>query len=152
MKKVFKNERAPNVPIDVISYTKKMISQNPYVTVHVGTDSQNHRRHTFFVVCVCYRYGNRGVHVIYHKIKEKKIKDKYTRLWKETELTMEVAMHISNNNLKVDWVDFDLNDDDAYFSNKLVSSSLGWARGYGYKCNVKPETLVACRAADHLCR
>jgi uncharacterized protein len=152
MKRVFRNERAPDKVLDVISHTKEMIKEHPDLKVYVGTDSQNKRRYTHYAVCVCYRYGHRGVHVIYNRWKEKKIKDKFKRLWREAEVTIEVAEHITANNLKVDYLDFDFNDDEAFFSSKLVQATTGWARGLGYKCNTKPETLVACRAADHLCR
>jgi len=149
---VFRNERNPELRVNAISYSREMLQKHPDLVIHVGCDSQNHRRKTQYAICVCYRYGTRGVHVIYHKWKEKKNRDMYTRLWKEAQLSIDLAMFLRDGGIEVDFIDFDFNEDDSYRSSQLVQGSVGMARGLGFEANVKPETLVACRAADHLCR
>jgi len=37
-------------------------------------------------------------------------------------------------------------------SNKLISATKGWANSLGYKVNVKPNSQIATRAADHHCK
>jgi predicted RNase H-related nuclease YkuK (DUF458 family) len=154
MKRVFRNERKVGEVYDVIKYTQKILSEFPDATIHVGTDSQNHRRKTTYAICVCYRYGLRGVHVIYNRTHIKpKIKDRWTRLWKEAEMSIEVAEYIQNNSsFKVHTIDMDYNNDKHHFSSKLVQAAKGWAQSLGYKVSVKPEEQVATRAADHLCQ
>lgn len=154
MKRVFRNERNPGEIHDVIEYTRKILSEYPNATIHIGTDSQNHRRKTTYAICVCYRYGLRGVHVIYNRQHIRpKIKDRWTRLWKEAEMSIEVAEYIQNNSsFKVTTIDMDYNNDEHHFSSKLVSAARGWAESLGYGVSVKPEEQVATRAADHLCK
>jgi uncharacterized protein len=138
--------------IDVIPHSLNILSKYPNIDIHIGTDSQNHRRHTYYVIVIAYRYGNRGVHYILHKIKEKKIKDKWTRLWKEAEYTIETAEFINKKlNIKIQ-LDFDYNIDEKHFSSKLVQAASGWASSLGYKVNIKPHNQIATRAADHHCR
>lgn len=154
MKRVFRNENRPTEVLDVIKYTQKILSEYPHATIHVGTDSQNHRRKTTYAICVCYRIGLRGVHVIYNRQHIKpKIKDRWTRLWKEAEMSIEVAEWIQNNSsFKVKTIDMDYNQDNHHFSARLVSAAKGWAESLGYEVSVKPEEQVATRAADHLCQ
>ena len=49
-------------------------------------------------------------------------------------------------------IDMDYNSDEAYRSNKLISATKGWANSLGYKVNVKPNSQIATRAADHHCK
>jgi len=72
MNKVFKT--IDGEIVDIVSHTLKILKDYPTIDIHIGTDSQNHRKHTHYVIVVAYRYGNRGVHYILHKIKEKKNK------------------------------------------------------------------------------
>jgi predicted RNase H-related nuclease YkuK (DUF458 family) len=138
--------------VDVVKHSIEILNEYPVIDIHVGTDSQNHRKYTYYTIVIAYRYGNRGVHYILHKIKEKKIKDKWTRLWKEAELTIETAEFISKKiNIKLQ-LDFDYNIDEKYFSNKLVQAASGWANSLGYKVNIKPNNQIATRAADYHCR
>ena len=118
----------------------------------MGTDSQNSRRHTVYGTVIAYRYGNRGVHYIVSKTKVKKIKDIWTRLWKEAEMSIETAELLSSKIKVKIQIDFDYNDDEKHFSNKLVQAATGWAISLGYKANTKGDELVAAKAADHECR
>ena len=43
----------------------------------------------------------------------------------------------------------DYNENENFFSNKLVPFAKGWANSLGYKVNVKPNNQIATRAADH---
>ncbi len=150
MNKVFKTVKGE--PVDVVKHTVAIIKECPYVDIHVGTDSQNGRRHTSYSTVIAYRFGNRGVHYIVSNQKVKKIKDIWTRLWKEAEMSIETAEALSAKlSVKVQ-IDFDYNDDDRHFSNKLVQAATGWAMSLGYKANTKGGELVAAKAADHECR
>ena len=69
---------------DVCDYITTMTSSSD-VEVHVGCDSQNHKRHTVYVTTVVFRFQNNGAHVIYRKERVPKIFDMWTKLWGETE-------------------------------------------------------------------
>lgn len=150
MNRVFK--KVTGETVDIIKHTLYILNEYPTVEIHVGTDSQNHRRHTFYSTVIAYRYGNRGVHYVVHNQKIKKIKDKWTRLWDETERTIETAEYLSSKiNIKIQ-LDFDYNSDERYFSSKLIPAASGWAISLGYKVNIKPDNQIATKAADYQCR
>jgi len=71
MNRVFRKVTGESVP-DIVKHTVDILKECPWVEVHIGTDSQNHRRSTIYVTAIAYRFGNRGVHYIYHKQKTKK--------------------------------------------------------------------------------
>jgi len=137
---------------DISKHTLDILNECPYVEIHVGTDSQNHRRSTVYVTAIAYRYGNRGVHYIYHKHKVKKIRDKWTRLWNEADYSIEVANFLTSKmNVKLE-IDLDYNAQEQYFSSKLVGPVVGWVNSLGYKANIKPDNQIATKAADFHCR
>ncbi len=142
-----------NKPVNPVNYTFNIIRDNPYVEVHVGTDSQRFNGKVIYVTAIAYRYPARGVHYIYFKQTFPPIRDNWTRLFKETELSLEVAKTISDNlpSLKIE-IDMDYNEDEHYESHKLVSAAKGWAKSLGYKVNIKPNKQIATRAADYHCR
>jgi len=151
MNRVFKKVDGDTV-IDIPKHTLDILNECPYIEIHIGTDSQNHRRNTVYVTAIAYRYGNRGVHYIYNKQKIKKIRDKWTRLWNECEYSIEVANWLTSKiNVKVE-IDLDYNSEEKHFSSRLVGPAVGWVHSLGYKANIKPDNQIATRAADHHCR
>ena len=138
--------------VDPIIYTKKILNKNPFVSIHIGTDSQSRAKKTQFATVIAYRFGNRGVHYILSKVGFPKIKDLWTRLWKEAEMSINVSELITNSlNISVE-IDMDYNEDNNFKSNKLVAATKGWANSLGYKVNVKPNIQIATKAADHHCK
>ena len=80
------------------------------------------------------------------------INDIWSRLWKEAELSLEVAEWLTKQvNIKVE-IDMDYNNDVSFQSNKLVAATKGWANSLGYKVNIKPFKQIATKAADHHCK
>ena len=151
MNRVFKKVDGDTV-IDIPKHTLDILNECPYIEIHIGTDSQNHRRNTVYVTAIAYRYGNRGVHYIYNKQKIKKIRDKWSRLWNECEYSIEVANWLTSKiNVKVE-IDLDYNSEEKHFSSRLVGPAVGWVNSLGYKANIKPDNQIATRAADYHCR
>ena len=138
--------------IDPIDHTREIIKKNPFVEVHVGTDSQSLAKMTQYITVIAYRYGNRGVHYILKKNGVPQIKDLWTRLWKETELSIDVAESIKKSLNVVPEIDLDYNENENFKSNKLVNASKGLANSLGYKVNIKPHIQIATRAADYHCK
>lgn len=136
-------------PIDVVEHTLDILKKYPNCQVHIGTDSQNKKKLTRYSTVILYRYGTRGAHYIYTSYKIKRINDKWTRLWKEVEYTIEISEWLNGKiNVNIQ-IDMDYNSDELHFSNKLISSAQGWANSLGYKVNIKPNDL-ATKAADHI--
>ena len=138
--------------VDPIIHTQRILNKNPFVSIHIGTDSQSRAKKTQFATVIAYRYGNRGVHYILSKVGFPKIKDLWTRLWKEAEMSINVSELITNSlNISVE-IDMDYNEDNNFKSNKLIAATKGWANSLGYKVNVKPNIQIATKAADHHCK
>ena len=138
--------------IDPINHTREIIRKNPFVEVHVGTDSQSLAKMTQYITVIAYRYGNRGVHYILKKNGVPQIKDLWTRLWKETELSIDIAENIKKSLNVIPEIDLDYNENESFKSNKLVNASKGLANSLGYKVNIKPHIQIATRAADYHCK
>ena len=138
--------------IDPLSHTLTLLNNNPYLQIHIGSDSQNLGKKTVYCTVIAYKLGNKGVHYILNKKKQIVIKDMWSRLWHEAELSIETAEWLKKQ-IKVNIeIDMDYNDDKVYESNKLIAAAKGWANSLGYKVNVKPQMQIATRAADYNCK
>ena len=102
--------------IDPVDHTREIIRKNPFVEVHVGTDSQSLAKMTQYITVIAYRYGNRGVHYILKKNGVPQIKDLWTRLWKETELSIDIAENIKKSLNVIPEIDLDYNENESFKS------------------------------------
>ena len=139
--------------VSPVIHTRNIVKGEPHVEIHIGTDSQRQGLDIIYVTAIAYRYPFRGVHYIYCKETFPPIKDDWSRLWLETERTMQLAEQLSKEfpGLKFE-IDMDYNSDENFKSNKLISATKGWANSLGYKVNVKPNNQIATRAADYHCK
>ena len=137
---------------DVCDYITAMTSESD-VQVHVGCDSQNHKRHTVYVTTVVFRFPGNGAHVIYRRERVPKILDMWTKLWGETERSVALAnLILEECNLRVAQIDLDFNSDSKHASHRLVSASSGYITSLGFESKVKPDLLMAAWAANVLCQ
>lgn len=149
--KYFRTEE--NDLVDILEHSIEQVKLFPDLKIHIATDSQNYGAKTVYATVVVFRYGLRGAHYIYNKVKLPRIKDTFTRLYKEGEFTIECAEYIQNNTaLRVAAVEFDYNNKKKTASSSLVPVLIGWASSLGYNALAKPDELIAAKAADHLCR
>jgi predicted RNase H-related nuclease YkuK (DUF458 family) len=95
MKQEFKKLGGPIVA-DLGEYVRTYLKSYPDTTVYVGTDSQTAGATTRFVTVVALYDEVRkdGVHYIFSKCSEKREKDTFSKMWKEIELSIEVAEHL----------------------------------------------------------
>tara|TARA_B100000575_G_scaffold81158_1_gene63797 strand:+ start:937 stop:1386 length:450 start_codon:yes stop_codon:yes gene_type:complete len=148
--RLFKNIKGER--IDPIAHTIKILKDYPNVQIHIGSDSQNVGKKTRYATVIAYRYGSRGVHYILSKKNEALLKDMWSRLWKEAEMSIDVAEWLTNQiSVRVE-IDMDYNSDENFKSSKLISATKGWANSLGYKVNVKPNNQIATKAADYHCK
>lgn len=140
--------------VNPITHTSNIVKKDPFVEIHIGTDSQRHHgADVVYVTAIAYRYIGKGVHYIYNKTVHPPIKDDWTKLWKETEYSLDVAEYLAPHLPGIRFeIDMDYNSDENALSNKLVAAATGWGTSLGYKCNIKPVKQIATRAADHHCR
>lgn len=139
--------------VDLIQYVKDFTMANENTVLYVGCDSQNFSNKTIYaLVIVLYNQG-KGGHVLYAKETLPKITDRYTRLWREIERSIELANYLTENGVeKPDFIDIDLNPDPKYKSNQLLRAALGYVESMGYKVRCKPYAMTASYVADALCK
>ena len=53
MNRLFRKVEGDAVP-DVVKHTLDILTECPYIEVHIGTDSQNHRRRTVYVTAIAF--------------------------------------------------------------------------------------------------
>ena len=139
-------------PVEILSYTLKQIKENPDTKVYIGGDSKLKSDGTIvYYTVVAYRLGTRGVHYVYNKDIVTRKLTKWERLMGEIERIMTFATwFLENSPVKLHAIDFDLNQDKKYYSNKLVNLATGWGGSLGVTIYTKPDEVVASKAADHL--
>lgn len=133
-------------------YLLHIMNNQENAELHIGCDSQNVGAKTVYVTTIVLRYQNNGAHVLYHKEKVPKIIDLWTKLWGETERSVDLANWVKDVcQLPVKQIDLDYNSDPEYPSNKLLSASTGYITSLGFIAKAKPELLMAVWAANVLC-
>jgi len=138
--------------VDLDEYVIRMKANHPNVEIYVGCDSQNYSGYTVYVTTVLFRFSSQGAQVIYLKEKVDRIRDMWTRLWAETERSIQLAVHLKSTcGVSVKQIDMDYNSDPNYPSNKLISPAMGYAESYGFTAKTKPSLLMATWAANVLC-
>jgi predicted RNase H-related nuclease YkuK (DUF458 family) len=137
----------------MIDHTLEQVKEHPELKIYIGTDSQNFGENTVYATAIVYRYGLRGAHYIYNKVKVPRIKNTFERLFKEAQMSIETAQHLTENlPVAIEAIELDYNNKKITKSTSLISSTKGWAESLGYKVKVKPDEMIAAKAADHLCR
>ena len=138
--------------VNVVEYIKNYLDVKPETKLYIGTDSQRKgKRVVYATVVVLYNEG-KGGKVLYSKSTAPPIKDNFTRLFKEIETSIETATFLNDSGIEKKFItiDMDYNDDKKYYSNRLLTSALGWATAMGYECRKKPDAFAGSHAADKL--
>lgn len=141
-----------NNTVEISEYVKQYIIDHKFnnLRIYVGCDSHNKGEFTTYVTTLVIHIGDTGCHVLFNRDKIKRVNDLWTRLWKEVELSVELALYLRENGINIHNIDLDLNDDEAYASNKLVAAAKGYVQSLGIKPRIKPDLLPAVHAADNL--
>jgi predicted RNase H-related nuclease YkuK (DUF458 family) len=137
--------------VDLVPYTLGFLVENLDHTIYVGTDSQNVGESTIYATVIVFHNSGKGGHVLYSKVVLPKINDRWTRLWKEVEFSVQAAEQLKDEAIpKVGYIDLDLNPDPKYKSNQVLRSAIGYVESMGYKARVKPNAIMASCVADNL--
>lgn len=146
--------------VDLITHIYEQKSIHPNLSINVGCDSVSKNGWWYYVLVVSFRYGSNGAHFIFQKSKIKAIRtiqngrskpDLFTKLWKESEISIQCAEYLKENNIYIDAIEMDYNASPEWLSNKLLPATSGWAKGLGYEVLDKSCVQIAIKAADHIC-
>ena len=139
--------------IELVSYIREWMEVNPGHRIYIGCDSQNKGRSTTYATVVVLHYHTGGGHVLYRRDKIEKITSSFERLWKEVELSVDVANLLINSGLgKPDCIDVDLNPDPRYNSNQLLRAAVGLIESMGIQARYKSKSPWAISIADSMCK
>ncbi len=138
--------------VDLHTYARQVLKDEPDCEVHIGSDSQNLGERTTYVTTVVFRFPGRGAHVVYCRERIPVIRDMWTKLWGELERSIELADFFKDElGIKVTQIDLDYNTDPQYPSNKVLNAASGYVQSLGYNAKAKPDLLMAVWAANVLC-
>lgn len=139
-----------NQTFELADYVKEYLETNRDhdVKMYLGCDSQTKGITTTYATTLVFHVATSGCHVIYKKEVVPVVRDMWTRLWKETELSVQAALYLRDAGIEIDTIDLDYNIDPVHNSNKLVKAAVGYVESLGFKARVKPELLPAVYAAD----
>jgi uncharacterized protein len=143
---------------NINQYVKDFIKENPYCKVYIGCDSQKHRKLVKYACTIVlhvidkYDIGH-GAHVLayYESSNDPKYKDKFTRLWKEAELSIKAAELIKDCGKPIT-IHLDYNSDEKFYSNVVYKSAMGYVAGLGFDVKGKPDAWSASYTADSFVR
>ena len=79
--------------------------------------------------------------------------DRYQRLWKEVEFSVEAAMQLMSMGFdKPDYIDIDLNPDPKFKSNSVLRAAVGLIESLGISARYKTKSPWAISIADSICK
>jgi len=137
--------------VDLLPYAVEFLRANPKHKIYVGSDSQNNKRVTVYVTVIVFHGCGGGGHVLFSKTTLPRINDRFTRLWKEVEFSIEAAEQLKALGLPpIESIDLDLNPDPKYGSNNVLRSAVGYVESLGYTARIKPHATMASCVADSI--
>lgn len=139
--------------VDLVSYVKSYLNSKNDVEILVGTDSQNYKFKTVYVVAIALYTRGRGAHVIYRKWSSPLEKVRNVRLMNEVWYSVEAAQLLELAGVKAPtFIDIDLNPDPKYKSNEVFRSAVGLVESMGYTARYKTLGPIVTYCADQLCK
>lgn len=143
--------------IDLRSVIESELRDYPDAEVHIGSDSQQVKRHTEYVTVVVIHRPAKGGRVFFCREQIPRVRELRERLWKEVWRSTELAMELTSTPdigehavpIHVTAVHIDANVDPKHKSSKYVEELVGLAMGQGFNAIAKPEAWAASHAADH---
>ena len=118
----------------------------------VGSDSETSNKYTLFVTALIVHRVGKGARFYYRKLKNKPIKDLSTKIYKETELSLNLIDSLNNKgiaNLLTNWpLEIHIDIGQQGETRKLIQEVVGWVGSIGYVVKIKPNSYAASSVAD----
>jgi predicted RNase H-related nuclease YkuK (DUF458 family) len=122
-------------------------------SVYLGCDSQIYREKCTFSTVVCLHGADDQNGGYYFFRREKENRSSYptmlTRLLKEVELSVELGYNILEQNPETDIeIHIDANSKKDQPTGKFAEMLMGYAKGAGFRCKIKPDAWASNSIAD----
>jgi len=131
---------------DIVEWVDEAASSGQ--DVHVGTDSLQAGKRSFFVTVVVILNPPKGGRVAYTRTVLPRISSLRERLSKEVWMSVELGLQFQT----LPTVHIDANPSERHMSNKYLQELVGMVVGQGFECRYKPDSWAATHAADHCVR
>lgn len=142
--KKFTGEKLPNITEYIKEYTK----EHKDTEIIIGTDSQNKNNHTTYsTVIVLYNPGHGG-HCIFRRWKTEKERVRQVRLLKEVEESINLANELKEAELKIKYIDLDINPNPKFKSYEVFQTAKGWVESMGFDVRFKTIAPLVTSVAD----
>ncbi|MCZ6597946.1 MAG: hypothetical protein O7B99_09930 [Planctomycetota bacterium] len=132
---------------DIVHAVRSLASAANRV-VHIGTDAKHRGFHTDFVTVITVLNPGHGGRVFYRRQRQSRMRSLAQKLFREAELSLDVAQMISDEITQDVFVHVDANEDTRHKSSKYVQALSGMVIGYGFQVLVKPHAWCASHVAD----
>jgi predicted RNase H-related nuclease YkuK (DUF458 family) len=118
----------------------------------IGTDSQTIKGTTIFVTALIILRAGKGARFFYHKQKEKAIRDLRSRIYRETELSLQLLDQLKSQNLVTlfsRWpIEVHIDVGQQGETRMIIQEVVGWVTSVGYSAIIKPHSYGASTVAD----
>ncbi|UUZ81005.1 ribonuclease H-like YkuK family protein [Paenibacillus sp. P26] len=143
------------VPIDtMIEHLHAIVRQNPNdkYTIIIGTDSHTTRQSTTLVTAVVIHQIGKGARFFYRKQRSKPLFDLRTRIYRETELSLELVELLNKKGMSdlLSQLPLEIHIDIGQQGDTkvLIQEICGWVTSVGYEARIKPQSFGASAVAD----
>ena len=136
-------------PVDFVAEVRRLLARGTRA-LHVGTDSLRRGFHTHYVTAVVLLGPASGGRVFYRRRRTRGAHSLARRLFREVELSLEVACDLGALIDEEPVVHVDANQDARHRSSRYVRSLTGMVTGYGFRVRVKPDAWCATHVADYV--
>jgi predicted RNase H-related nuclease YkuK (DUF458 family) len=134
---------------DIVEGVRELVGEEDRV-IHIGTDAQHRGNKTDFVTVITVLNPGKGGRVFYKRESVKRMDSLAQKLFRETELSLGVAVKMSGALLQDITVHVDANEDLRHKSSNYVQALAGMVVGHGFKVEVKPNSWCATNVADRV--
>lgn len=138
---------------EVFNYLKNTITKNSgNYKIIVGTDSQNTYK-TKMVIVICLINEGKGGSFFYHIDWLPKIKELNTKIYTETEKSLQIARELNKffhkESIRAN-VEIHVDIGREGKTKELIQSIIGWVTAEGFIAKIKDESYVASTIADRI--
>lgn len=157
---------------DYVQYVVDFLKEDPYSIAVVGTDSKQTKYQTMYATCIALYnpFLHRGAHVIFCRFKIDKVRDMFSKLYKEAEFSLQLAEELQHRLSLEGYTRKDLKKDETHLklvdihvdynpdpgknghnkSHVVYNAVMPWIKGQDYRVFAKPNSFVATSCADLL--
>lgn len=118
----------------------------------IGTDSQTTHRYTTLITAVIIHRIGKGARFFYRRISSRPLHDLRTRIYKKTELSLELVDELNRkgmNQLLSQWpLEIHIDIGQLGETKALIQEICGWVTSVGYEARIKPLSFGASSVAD----